>query len=389
MIRLQLAWRLANGPAWRALGCGLTVAASFLLLGITGAIDWGLRHAGRPAQDDRLIVVNRHAVSQSLPLTLADRIGSVPGVAAVSPRQWFGGWYREPTQGFVQYVVDPAADLRTHPEYRLDDRARQDFLAGGNAVLVGRALAGRFGWQAGDNIRLHNDIWLQPDGNSAWDLRIAGVFDVAGGQAPAAAADAQTLLLGQALFAERLPYARHLAGWFVVAVAPGADPQAVAQAIDSGFDASATPTASSSERLFAQRMTRQLGDAAHLALAVAAAVVAALLCSVCLACFQNLATAHDRVRLLNALGFSHRRVAAQLLLGTLTHTLAYAALGLLLAWLVVPPLARQLVTVLPGMWLPPATLGQALALAAALGLCGALAGWIGLAPVRRERGSLP
>jgi putative ABC transport system permease protein len=380
MTRLLLIWRTANGPRWRSWSCGLSIAASFALFGLAAAIDWGLSHSTRPTSDDRLVVVNALAMSQSLPMDYLEQISAIDGVAGVAPRQWFGGWFRTPHNSFVQYVVNPVRDLNVHPEYRMPEQARVAFLAGGRAVLVGKALAGRFNWNEGDIVTLTTEMWPQPDGSDRWTFTIAGVFGV-DSRVGAATPDTHVMLIDHAFFSQLLPYARHLAGWFVVKLKKDADPDLVSRLIDRQFAVTSAPTQTSTERLFSMRLARQLGDASAIAIFVAGAIAIVLFFTTSLFFFQNTANDKARLRLLHALGFTRGRICVYLAAGAQAQCLLFALAGLAIAAFLVPIIASVFSSVVPGIFLPAERIVVGLAVAATLGTAGAAFGVLNLRAV--------
>jgi putative ABC transport system permease protein len=88
---------------------GLTVASFVvalflfgLLVAIHGAFYLGIEIAGV----DRLVVLNRTGMTQTLPLSYRDKLLQIPGVKHVTFAQWFGGIYQEERNFFPQMAID-------------------------------------------------------------------------------------------------------------------------------------------------------------------------------------------------------------------------------------------------------------------------------------------
>ncbi|WP_426196684.1 ABC transporter permease [Massilia sp. DWR3-1-1] len=370
MTRLALAWRLANGAGARALAFGMTVCLAFLLLGVASAIDTGMRGGIHSGDDARLVVTHRHSLSKSLPLSYQGELARLPQVDAVAPRQWFGGWYREPQFSFTQYIVDPRSELAAHPGFALPASERAAFLDGGNGVLVGRRLAQRFGWRTGDVVVVNSPLWPHRGGDERWEFRIAGVFDVdlSGG----GGADAEAMLIDRRYFGAELPYARNLVGWYLVKIAASADAEQVAAAIDAGFAVKADPTRSVSERTFSNRMTHQLGDIGRFGAAVSLLVMGTFGLAMLLHFIQNRHAQRTDFAILSALGFERWRLCLYMAAGASLLCVGAAVTGIGLAALLLPLIREQLASLVPAVALPLSTFARGAALALALALAATL-----------------
>lgn len=340
----------------------LAICVTFLLFGVTAAVDSGFSVGVHGADERALIVAHRNSRQLSLPASYGNRIAALPFVAAISGRQWFGGWFGDPGNQFTQYVVDPKADLAAHDANRLSSTARATFLQRGDSVIVGRRLADRFNWHEGQRIRLESTAWIPTDGNSAWNFVIAGIFEpeATGAQA----SDANVMLINRQSFDERLPYARNLVGWYIVRLNSGADSAASIRAIDTLFAQESAPTVTSTERAYAMHMLRQLGDVGAVAIAVSFAVFVALFLATAMYFFQSVMSNKARISILRALGFDFFRLASLVWLGTTCMCLAAAAVGIGFAAIAVQLIADRVADVLPGMTLP----GHAVLVAAGIAM---------------------
>lgn len=370
MTRLLISWHLTHGSAGRAALCALAIVLAFFLFVLTDAIGARLENGEIRVSDERLMVVHKHALSESLPLSYLDRIAAVPGVAGVTPRQSFGGWFRDPANTFTQYLVEPRRDLALHPDYRIAPGERAAFEAGGKGVLVGRSLAERFGWKIGDNLSL-GSVWLSNSNPATLALTVVGIFD-AGAGAGGEPANTDLMLIDRGYFVEAVPYARTLVGWYVVARTPDSDPAQVAAAIDALFENSRAPTTSSTERALSQRMAQQLGDVTRIGLATSFASFLSLVVAVALYFWQNMTERADQIGVLRAMGFTDLPLFGFLLAGSLMLCVGAALAGCLLAALCLPAVAAALDSVLPGIQLAARTWYRAIGMMLLLGVFGAL-----------------
>lgn len=374
MTRLLVCWNLAHGSALRVVFCAVAIMLAFFLFVLTDAIGMRMARGEIGDGDDRLMVVHKHAMSESLPLSYLDRIAQVPGVAAVAPRHLFNGWFRDPSNTFTQYLVDPARDLALHPEYQLPPDQRAAFVAGGKGVLIGRGLARRHGWRIGDNLALGSSWLNEAAVVNKLAVTVVGVFD-AGPGASAGQVNTDLMLIDRGYVAEAAPYSRSVVGWFVVGRAAGAGAAALAPAIDAVFANSPAPTATSTERAMSQRMAQRLGDLTRIGLVTALASFWALMFAVGLYFWQNMTERAQTIAVLRAIGFGRWRLFRAVLAGAMMLCVGAAVAGCALAAWALPSLAAALDNVLPGVRLAAPTLYRALAIMLLLGaLGGALAG---------------
>jgi putative ABC transport system permease protein len=127
----------------------------------------GVAHAAA----DRLAVRNRTSLTQTLPLSYLERIQAIPGVSAVTFGGWFGGMKSESQRDFYpNFFVDSATYLKVYSEYIASPQEVSAWLADPCGAMVGRDLAKRFGWKAGDRISLRETIYP-----GTWDFTVRGV----------------------------------------------------------------------------------------------------------------------------------------------------------------------------------------------------------------------
>lgn len=367
MTRLLISWHLTHGGLVRASFCAIAIMLAFFLFVLTDAIGSRLERGNIGGGDDRLMVVHKFALSESLPAAYRDRIAAVPGVTAVAPRHLFNGWFRDATNNFTQYLVDPVRDLALHPEYAMPVAQRDAFLAGGKGVLVGQTLARRYGWKVGDNLSL-GSTWLHGSSVETLAVTVVGIFEAA---PQARQVDTDVMLIDKAYFSEVVPFARNLVGWFVVGRAPGSVAPQVAGAIDALFEHDSAPTATSTERAMSQRMAQQLGDVTRIGLASSIASFWSLMFAVGLYFWQNMTQRAQHIAVLRAIGFTHLRLFGALLGGSMMLSVGAALAGCLLAALALPLVASELDKVLPGIEMDARTWYRAVAIMLMLGLFGA------------------
>src|SRR5450432_1615236 len=116
-------------------------------------------YAGAEATSSaRLVTRNSISLVFSMPLTYAQKIRQVPGVAAVSWANWFGGVYITERNFFPQFAIDGATYLDMYPEFVIKPEEKKAFMVDRTGAVVGRKLADQYGWKLGDQIPLRGTI---------------------------------------------------------------------------------------------------------------------------------------------------------------------------------------------------------------------------------------
>ena len=130
-------------------------------------------YAGAEATSSaRLVTRNAISLVFPLPLNYAQKIRQVPGVAAVSWANWFGGVYITESNFFPQFAIDAPTYLDMYPEFVLKPEEKKAFLVDRKGAVVGRKLADQYGWKIGDQIPLRGTIFSgHVDVHAARDLR--------------------------------------------------------------------------------------------------------------------------------------------------------------------------------------------------------------------------
>ena len=339
-----------------ALTVGSFAVALFLfglLVAIRGAFSQGVEVAGA----DRLVVINKVSITQSLPFAYRDRLLQVPGVQAVTFASWFGGVYQEEKNFFPQFAIDPGTWRKMYPEYRVPDAEWDAFMKDRQGCIAGADTAKRFGWKVGDRIPIKG-TYLP----GIWEFNLRGIYT---GARPDD--DLTQFWFQRAYLEENGPqWYKGRVGWYVVRIANPDDAAGVAAAIDGRFANSPWETKTETEKAFATSFAKQMGNIELLVLVIGVVVFFTLL----LVTGNTMAIAvRERVgelAVLKTVGFSDGLVLRLILAESLLVALAGGAIGIVAAKLG----SAGLTGVLPGMvvYLPGSSLGAGLALALAVGL---------------------
>jgi putative ABC transport system permease protein len=322
----RLAWRdLRRNP----LRLGLTVLAgavgvmAFVFLRTVVDI---FHYGAEAAQVDRLVVRNKVAITQPLPLSYLPRIAALPGVTAITHQSWFGGTLGETRRDFFPtFAIDSTTFLKVYPEYLVPAEQLAAFEADPCGALVGRKLAQRFGWEEGERVTLQSQVYP-----GEWTFNIRGIYD---GARPNV--DTTALVFGYTCLNERLPERwKDQVGLFSVRVDDPTRSARVAADIDGLFANSPYATLTESERAF------QLGFVAmSSAILTAVRAVSNVILAIILLVIGNTIAMGVRERTrdiatLRAMGFRPRHVVLFVLAESAAIGVAAGVLGALGA----PPL---------------------------------------------------
>jgi putative ABC transport system permease protein len=224
-----------------------------------------------PAQAVRIMMRHRVSLAQPLPLAYEAKIRQVPGVKAVSVRQWFGGTYRDARDQknfFARFGVRPRDLFIAYPEYVIPEEQKQAFERERTSCVASKSLAKKFGWQTGERITLVGDIFP-----TTLELKLAGVFEEPN--------NFEMLYFNWDYLRDGLKAAGTFdldftSQYLVLADNPDNVPRVI-KAIDEMFDNSPFPTKTESEQAFVLSFVGFLGNLKLFLLAIGGAVTFTIL----------------------------------------------------------------------------------------------------------------
>lgn len=341
----------------------MSIAVAFLLYGLLAAVRNGFEANVTLAGADRLITMQKVSIVQPLPLSYQERIAQVPGVLLVTHSTWFGGRYQDDRNMLTIYPVPPGSFLAMYPEYRLPRDARARWLRDRVGVIVGRALARRYGWRVGERIPIRSDIFARSGGSYTWEFVIDGIYDNAD-----PSGDVSSLFFHYDYFDEARTDGKGTVGWYIVRIADAKRASQIASAIDARFTNSSDETKTGTEKAFVQSFANQTGDIGSIVTSIGIAVFFTMLLVSANTMAQSVRERTAELAVLKTLGFSDRRVMALVVGESLLLTVAGGVLGTLAAELIVARVGSTLSQYLSAFILTPDALLEGAALMLALGL---------------------
>lgn len=342
-------------------------AVALFLFAFLGVVRDAFGRGADVAGADRLVIINRTSIINTIPLSYRDQILRVPGVRFVTHNNWFGGIYQDEKNFFPQFVIDPENQRAVFPEFVVPDDQWNAFLKDREGAVVGARTMERFHWKIGDRIPIKTTIW----GGGSWEFNIDGVYH---GKQPQD--DETQFWLQWDYFEERIPERiKGQVGWYVLRVNNPDESPRIAKTIDEQFANSPYETRTETESAFAAGWVKQFGNIRFLIVTIGAVVFFTLL----LVTGNTMAIAvrerTPELAVLKAIGFSDRSVLIFVLGESLAISLVGGLAGLFLAVLAVPVLSKALSGMLPRLFLSPTLLAFGLGTALTVGIVsGALPG---------------
>ena len=353
----------------------LSFAVALFLFTFLAVVKGAFSRNTELAGADRLVVINRVGLINSMPLAYGDRIRQIQGVKFVTHNNWFGGVYQDEKNFFPQFVIDPENQRRVMTELHVPDDRWKTFVGDRQGAIAGRNLAKRFGWKVGDRIPLQNALYGP---TKTWEFNLDGIYtnDKEGG-------DESQFWLQWDYFYENIPDAiKGQAGWWVLKLDSPDDAVRVAKAIDDGFANSSYETKTETESAFQAGFAKQLGNIQLLIMTIGSVVFFTLLLVTGNTMAISIRERTSELAVLKAIGFSDRSVLFFVLAESLVIAIIGGLLGLGLAILAIPVVGASLNGMLPPLLLSTTLLGLGLLFAVFVGVASGLLPGIGAMRLR-------
>jgi putative ABC transport system permease protein len=337
MKYLHLIWATLFRHKTRTFLTLVSIIAAFLLFGMLDAVRTAFDSGSKSLLGvDRLVTSSRYSIIQSLPKALLTQIAALPGVREVAYANWFGGMYQEPKNFVFSYAVSENY-LAVYPEIQLPAAQRKAFDETRTGVVIGAALAKKYGWKVGDKIPLQSTIFPQKNGDKTWPFDIVGVYSVAKG---AANGMDQLFLLHWKYFDEANAYASHAVGWYIDRLQDPQQADRVGKAIDALSANSDHETKTQTEQAFSASFAKQLGDIGLIVGAIMGAVFFTLILLTGNTMAQAVRERTSELAVLKTIGFTSPSVLGMVLAESVLLLLLGGVVGLGLAALLAPVVTR-------------------------------------------------
>ena len=317
----------------------LSIAVAFLLFGVLQGVITGFEGARAKLSDTRLRVTNRANIIEGIPIAYKAQIARVPGVHAISYFTIFVGYYQDRKNGFSIAAVDVDSWLDAIPNFHVPADQKEAMHTTRTGALVGVELMKRFDWHIGDRISLHSMMWANKDGTTEWPLDIVGVVNAGPDDDPQFGTE---LYFNYDYLDSTRTAKEGTVSQFVVTPDKGADPNAIAIAIDRLFANSSAETTTLNERAWFAANARNVGDVQRFVNWIIGAVMFTLLFLAGNTMSQSVRDRLSELGVLKALGFANNTVWVLIVAEAALLSAIAAALGLAVAAAVLPMVFKSL-----------------------------------------------
>lgn len=373
MKYFNLIWAALFRRKTRTLFTLLSVMAAFLLFGLLNSVREAFTSAGHSIEGaSRMLTISKVSFTMELPQSLDMRIQSVPGVAAVTYANWFGGIYQDPKNFFANEAV-AANFFDVYSDLELPPAERRAFVATRTGAVVGASLARRFHWKIGDKIPLQATIFPQKDGSNTWTFDLVGIYHVTNSREKQ---QEDAFFFNWKYFDEARQFGNGKVGWYIEKVAQPKDADRVAQAIDALSANSDHETKTQSEAAFQAAFASQLADIGLIVGSIMGAVFFTLVLLTGNTMAQAVRERIPELAILKTIGFSNRSILVLVLAESVLLLALGGAIGLGLADLAVSVIRAQ------GIPIPMLPVGLAIWLEG-FGLMAFIGLLVGVLPARR------
>ena len=362
MKYFPLIWANLTRHKRRTILTTASVALALFLFASLRSVVTTLKAGADVGSESRMIVQSAKAIVFFLPRSYKERLAAVPGVAAVTWADWFGGVYQDPKNFFASFAADAESYLEMYQsDLELPADQKATFLRERTACIVGQHLMDKFGWKLGQDITLRGTIF-----EGDWTFTIRGVYRAVD---PAFSEDA--MLFHYEVIYEKFPEWVN-PGWYVLQLTDPALAPQVAAVVDSMFKNSADPTKTGTERAFNANFMTMWGNVSFLMDSIGMAVVFAILLVAANSMMLSARERTNEVGVLKTVGFTDRLLFGLVMAEASVIALGGALLGLGAAKALYRPSGFSAMGFLPGFDVTAGTLAMGLGIAVALALASGL-----------------
>ena len=264
-------------------------------------------------------LVTRNAVTFMLPMPVSFRtqILKAPGVRRVAIMNPFGGFLPARKEGkdvdggatdwtnaFQNLAVDAEPYFAMSPELALPPAELRAFLKDVQGCVIGRKLAGRFGWKVGDRFFLESVVAAYRKQSGPFEFVIRGLFDAD----PAYPGTETELMIFHFKYLNEALGGEMWALTYLVEIDDPARAAEIGAGIDALFEDSAHQTLTESEKAFAADFMSMAGDLGVLVNGIGLAVCFTILLVSANTMSMAVRERHTEIAVLKTLGFTSAQV---------------------------------------------------------------------------------
>ncbi len=341
---IQLVWRNSWRKKSRAVLTCASILVAFYLFSLLSAINHAVTNSVSSSSQQRLMTTHKVSITRSLPVNYQQKMASLNSIAQVTYASWFGGFYQNEKNQLAMIAVDHPSYFDLYPQYQLTQTELSQWQRKRDGLIIGQAVADKYGWKKGDNISLSSSIWMNKAGLFDWQFTLVAIYKTK----DTATSDKQ-LFFQHKYFDNARAYASNSASWLISQGNNNTDIDKLMENIDALFNNSAEATRTTTEQVFIKEQAQQFVDMAMVIKLVVIAVFFTLLLIVCNTMMQTNRERLNESAMMKAIGFSSSYLVQQLFLESLLLLTIGAILGCLLANISLVYIAKLFADFLPGI----------------------------------------
>jgi putative ABC transport system permease protein len=157
----------------------LSVSMAFTLFGVMIGFNASVNRIVNGAFPDRINVRSRFGSGPggyTMPLAYKDQILRLPGIARIGFRGGLAGYYQDPKNRLVVYMIDEGW-CGTLTEYNITPARCRQLQASRTGVFMTRGLAERYHLKPGDAFPVLTTAVMRADGGKLWQFTVIGILD--------------------------------------------------------------------------------------------------------------------------------------------------------------------------------------------------------------------
>ena len=259
-----------------------------------------------------MMVRRRTGITFMMPASFGPRIKAVPGVMAVTPMNWFGGYWKEPENSFGNFAVDADTVFDVLDMARIAPDQLEAFKRERTAAVAGQRLIEKYHWKIGDRITLMGSPY-----QIAPELILRGTFT--GGP------DDQFYFHYNYLNEAMREF--NQVGLYWIRVERPEIAARVGQAIDQTFRNTDSETKTEAEGTFLLSFISMLGNVRGIILMIGSAVTFAILLIVANSVAMSIRERVTEAAVMRSLGFTSNHILALFVGESLALTVGGALVG--------------------------------------------------------------
>lgn len=328
----------------------LSIVVAFVLFGVLQGVNSVFNRLVDAGRLDILLTASPSRLS--IPLAALSQIQQIPGVTAVTFRSGFIGYYQSVGNFVPVAAVDPRNALLTMPpDSEVQDAELADFKRTRTGVLVSARLAERMHWKIGDHVPVQGINFPRKDGSTVWTFDIVGIYKNKSNPGQLG------LVMNYEYFDAERASDNGTVQLYIEEIAKRSQAAAIASAIDGRFANSGNPTHTNTERGYAQAQLAEIGDLEFFVDGIVGAAFATLLLLTGSNMMQSFRERIPEFAVMKTIGFSDATIAALVLCEAVLLCAGAAAMGLVLASVLLPEMGTA-----TGGNIPPISLSWPVAL---------------------------